>query len=160
MADIPSPLSLRFSICNARGLDRWVPRSVQLHGMALGPPTPNPLGLQDHKLSRWLASQPCLKPLGLSCSPIPQFQGSQTALLDPKGPQRNSKDLPAFLFPKILTEIAQNQAKCRLNIKVLGSRSIRTAMAAIYAFCRTVKTRLMTFKTQNLQGETSPEKGP
>lgn len=44
LADIPSPLDLRFYTCKARGLDRWVPASLQTHGTALGQ-TPSALGL-------------------------------------------------------------------------------------------------------------------
>lgn len=45
LADIPSPLGLRFSTCKAMGLDRWVPRSLQPHSVALGPKNPSALGL-------------------------------------------------------------------------------------------------------------------
>lgn len=59
LADNPSPLGLTFSTCQARGLDRWVPRSLQPHGMALGQTRPVvPWGSGDHKLLTigWLAS--------------------------------------------------------------------------------------------------------
>ena len=73
LGDIPSHLGLRFFICKARRLHRWVPRSSQLHHMALEPQTPNPLRPRLSTMG-WFASQLFLKPLGLCCSPTPQFQ--------------------------------------------------------------------------------------
>ena len=123
LGDIPSPLGLRFFICKARRLYRLVPRSSQLHGMALGPQTPNPLRAQlsNNGVVCFPAVSQAPRSLLLSHSPIP---GSQSImLLGLTGPQGSLGDPPAFLFLKILTEIAQNQVKCKLNnFKVWGSR--------------------------------------
>ena len=123
LGDIPSPLGLRFFICKARSLHRLVPRSPQLHGMALGPQIPNPLRpqLSNNGVVCFPAVSQAPQSLLLSHSPIP---GSQSImLLGLTGPQGRLGDPPAFLFLKILTEMAQNQAKCKLNnFKVWGSR--------------------------------------
>lgn len=108
LGDIPSPLGLRFFTCKARNLHRLVPRSPQLHGMALGPQIPNPL-------------RPQLSNNGVVCFPAVS-QAPQSLLLS-HSPIPGSQSIMLFLFLKILTEMAQNQAKCKLNnFKVWGSR--------------------------------------
>lgn len=48
---------------------------------------------------------------------------------------REQWDPPAFLFLKILIEIAHNQEKCRLNIKVWALDESELPLAALYALC-------------------------